>query len=199
MTPAKKTPGLLDNIRSFLVSRLFLIAALGLVAAGVITFWCVGLAPLGGTLAAGPAPVANPPPWVERLGMKGLTVRRSPEPDFQAKLTRLEFEEPKAKLIADLCSGRGMKPDKTFREIRQALVQADRSLCTGVERRLAIAPLIVGFGAWVGGVVSIALIILVIGASLILLDQMFFLHREAVLRDWPIYRNANKRNDDKKG
>lgn len=186
MTLGQKAAALARATGSFLLSRQFRQALIVIIPVILVLVWILALLPPVGALSAGPAPTTNRPPWVERLGMTGLTARQSPEPFFTARLTQLEFETTKTALLADLCSGKGMKPDHVFREVRQALVRADLTRCHGAARWAAVAPLVVALGPILG--LPLTLIVTLAGLALAAMTTIRAVGSHASNR--PLYHNA---------
>lgn len=122
----------------------------------VVLSWALGLWP--GVGEAGVPPKAaqataaqDAPAWVARLGVSGLEPWRSPNPRFDDQLSLIADTPAAVALRRDLCDGVGMQPDHDFRQVRQALVRNDASLCPDlVERIAARSPVIVTAGPNLG-------------------------------------------------
>jgi hypothetical protein len=136
-------------------SRALAAVAVGALLLLVLT-WALGLWPALGEARVGPkaaqaTAAQTAPAWVARLGVSGLEPWASPNPRFEDQLSLIADTPAAVALRHDVCTGVGMQPDRAFRQVRQALVRNDASLCPGLaERIVARSPVIVAAGPSLG-------------------------------------------------
>ncbi len=148
--------------------------AMRLIASGLVVLaavigivWASGLTPSFGTATVGAAPTRGGGPWIDRLGLSQLEPDTSPTPAFTERLAALGETPQGAALKRDLCQGGGMDADPAFREVRQALVRNDATLCASpVEHVIAVSPVIVAVGPRLGWPLLIAASTLAFGLTL---------------------------------